>query len=338
MRRYTAESRKIFSIFGDFSPRVEGLSLDEAFLDLSGTERALGTPCEVGERIRERVRAELDLAVSVGIAPVKMVAKIASAAAKPDGLLEIHQDAVRDFLAPLPVRWLFGVGPVAESRLREAGFATLGELAAADRAQLESLLGEEGLQLARLARGEDVRGVEPLREAVSYSEENTFASDVVDRQVLEATLLTHAEAVARRLRRDGLQARTVVLKVRLARRRAEDSGRYPLRTRRRTLEAPTDDGDCIAREGRRLLGRLERGEPIRLLGVGVTNLVDAGQEQLALFASPGTDPRRSELNRAMDRIRDRFGSNAVVRGSRGEAQRAGLSLQVKRGDADDDPA
>ncbi len=335
MKRYATESRKIFAIFRDSAPRVEGLSLDEAFLDLSGTLRALGPPREVGERIRARVRQELGLVVSVGIAPVKMVAKIASAMAKPDGLLEIPAESVKDFLSPLPVRRLWGVGAVSEERLRRSGFETVGDLAKADRERVATLLGDWGVALSCLARGEDVREVEPYRDAVSYSEENTFATDMTDRRVLESTVLTHAEAVARRLRRDGVQARTVVLKIRLARVRSESSGRYRLITRRVTLKEPTDDGDRIAGEGRRLLARLFSGEPIRLLGVGATNLVDGGERQPDLFAPPGTDPRRGELNRALDRIRDRFGPDSVQRGNRGEAERAGLSLQIKRGEADE---
>ncbi|MED5261021.1 MAG: DNA polymerase IV [Myxococcota bacterium] len=336
MKRYATESRKIFAIFRDSAPRVEGLSLDEAFLDLSGTLRALGPPREVGERLRSRVRKELGLVVSVGIAPVKMVAKIASAMAKPDGLLEVAAKDVKDFLSPLPVRRLWGVGAVSEGRLRRSGFETVGDLAKADRERLAALLGDWGVALARLARGEDVREVEPYRDAVSYSEENTFATDITDRRVLEATLLTHAEAVARRLRRDGVQARTVVLKIRLARVRSESSGRYRMITRRVTLKEPTDDGDRIASEGRRLLARLFSGEPIRLLGVGTLNLVDGGERQPDLFAPPGIDPRRGELNRALDQIRDRFGPDAVQRGNRGEAERAGLSLQIKRGEAEED--
>ena len=150
MRRYGAESRRIFAIFRRFTPLVEGLSLDEAFLDLSGTERLLGPPAEVGKRLRAEVRAETGLAVSVGIAPVKMVAKIASDAAKPDGLLEIPARQVREFLEPLPVGRIWGVGPVAQARLAAAGFRTVGDLARADAARLEAALGPWGLGVAAL--------------------------------------------------------------------------------------------------------------------------------------------------------------------------------------------
>ena len=334
MRRYQAESRRIFAIFERFTPAVQGLSLDEAFLDLSGTERLHGPACAVACRLREAVRAETGLAVSVGIAPVKLVAKIASDAAKPDGWLEVAPEGVRDFLDPLPVRRIWGVGPVAERRLAAAGFQRIGDLARCDPARLEGLLGAWGLEVARLARGEDLSEVEPYREAVSYSEENTFGEDVSERRVLESALIAHAEAVARRLRRDGLRARTVVLKRKLARRVARGPRGYPLHTRRVTLPEATDDGDAIARAACALLARCAP-QPVRLLGVGVTNLVHAACEQLGLFAPPERALRRSRLNRALDEIAQRFGSRALVRGDARAAARAGLSLQSKRGEAPD---
>jgi DNA polymerase-4 len=332
MARYADESRRIFAIFRDFTPDVEGLSLDEAFLDLTGSERLLGSPREVGERLRARVREQVGLAVSVGIGPVKMVAKIASDAAKPDGLLEVAWDGVRAFLDPLPVRRIWGVGRVSEERLLQLGLETVGDVARAEPTRLERELGDWGGQLARLARGEDLREVEPYREAVSYSEENTFASDVADVATLEATLLTHAESVARRLRRDGLRARTVVLKWRFGRRRSEGPRGYPVHTRRITLAEPTDDGDVLAREAGALLRRGALDEPLRLIGVGATNLV--GEDaQLALFETSSEQVRkRKRINRAVDAIAERFGNDAVVRGGLGRAERAGLSQQLKRGE------
>jgi DNA polymerase-4 len=338
MARYTRESKRIFELFREFAPSVEGLSLDEAFLDLSGTERLLGPARGVGERLRARVREVTGLVVSVGIGPVKMVAKIASAAAKPDGLLEVPRDEVRRFLDPLPVRAIWGVGAVAEQRLLRLGLRTVGDVARAEPASLERQLGDWGAALARLARGEDVREVEAYREAVSYSEENTFATDIGDPAVLEATLLTHAESVARRLRKDELRARTIVLKWRFGRRRAPGPRGYPLLTRRVTLADATDDGDVIAREARAMLRRGALDEPVRLVGVGVTNLVAAASDQLTLFETAGEKVlQRRELNRALDAIRDRFGSDAVTRGGQGDAQRAALSTQIKRGESLDVP-
>jgi DNA polymerase-4 len=330
MRRYAEESKRIFEIFHRFTPAVQGLSLDEAFLDLTGTERLFGPARGVAERLRRAVREETQLAVSVGIAPVKMVAKIASDLAKPDGLLEVTSDEVAQFLAPLPVRRIWGVGPVAEQRLVGSGFITIGDLVRADPRALAARFGAWGVALARLGKGRDLSEVEPYRDAVSYSEENTFAEDVSSRQVLESALITHAESVARRLRRDRLRARTVVLKLKLARRVAPGPRGYPLLTRRATLREPTDDGALLARTATDLLARAALREPVRLLGVGVTQLISADTGQLALFpAAQGT--RRERLNRALDAIADRFGAGAIARGDARHAARAGLSLQHKRG-------
>ena len=242
MAKYTRESARIFEIFRRFTPLVEGLSLDEAFLDLTGTERLLGPPRALAERLRAAVRAETGLACSVGIAPVKLVAKIASDVAKPDGLLEVPPEAVREFLAPLPVRRLWGVGPVAQARLRGRRLRD-GRRARRRRSRAAGGAARRlGLAVARLARGEDLREVEPCREPVSYSEENTFAEDVADRDVLERTLLAHAESVARRLRRDRLRARSVVLKLKLGRRRSRGAAR---------LSAPHAPRDARRRHRRR---------------------------------------------------------------------------------------
>ena len=334
MGRYARESRRIFEIFGRFSPAVEGLSLDEAFLDLTGTERLLGTPRAAAERLRSEVRAETGLAVSVGIAPVKMVAKIASDLSKPDGLLEVAADEVHGFLDPLPVGRLWGVGPVARARFEAAGLRTIGDLARADPKALAGAAGEWGRAVAQLARGEDVREVEPWRDPISISEENTFASDVRDLRVQREAILAHAEAVARRLRRSGYRARTVVLKWKLARRVAPGPRGYPLLSRRVTLPRAIDDGAELSARAQELLEEARLPEAIRLIGVGVTNLEPAGKGQLALF-EPGESSRRRRLNRALDALTERFGKRAIVRGGRPEVVRAGLSMQIKRGDDDE---
>jgi DNA polymerase-4 len=334
MARYSRESKRIFAIFRRFSPLVEGLSLDEAFLDLTGCERLLGAAAEVGARLRSAVREETGLAVSVGIGPVKMVAKIASDAAKPDGLLEVRPEAVAAFLDPLTVGRLWGIGPVAEACLRGAGFERIGDLARATPQRLRELLGEWGLAVSSLARGEDLREVEPFREPLSLSEEHTFAEDVASPALLEEAILVHAEAVARRLRRSGLRARTVVLKLKLGRRVRAGARGHPLLTRRTTLPAPSDDGETLFRAARELLARAGPPEPVRLVGVGVTDLRGAGGEQLALFAGPGEE-RRASLNRALDALAERFGDGAVRRGGAPDPERAGLSLQIKRGERPD---
>ncbi len=336
MARYTRESKRIFEIFRRFTPLVEGLSLDEAFLDLTGTFRLQGSPASVGRALRQAVREETRLPVSVGIAPVKMVAKIASASAKPDGMLEVASESVRDFLDPLPVRRIWGVGAVAEERLAGCGFHTLGDLARAEPAQLRRMLGPWGAEIGQLSRGEDLREVEPYREAVSMSEENTFAEDVQDFDRLLAALLTHAEAVARRMRRSRMTARTVVLKLKLARRVSAGPRGFPLLTRRATLPEPTDDGETVASVARTLLERWGLPEPVRLLGVGVTNLEEGRPRQLSLFAGASGDPPRERLNRALDEIAARFGRGAVVRAIEAPLERAGLSFQIKRGEDEPD--
>lgn len=331
MAVYAAESKRIFEIFRRFTPAVEGLSLDEAFLDMTGTERLHGPVAQVGERLRKQVREETGLAVSVGIAPIKMVAKIASDSAKPDGLLEIRPGEVRSFLDPLPVGRIWGVGPVARERLARIGIQTIGELARAEGRQLEDVLGDWGLRVAHLARGVDVREVEAYRDAVSMSEENTFGRDIADVRTLEAAILTHAESVARRLRRSEAKARTVVLKVKLGRRVASGPRGYPLLTRRETLLEPTDDGGEIAEAAKLLLARAELREPVRLIGVGVTNLVSR-PEQLSLFGESSGREKRTRLNQALDRLTEKYGKPVVRRAGQSDVERMAPSLGIKRGE------
>jgi DNA polymerase-4 len=336
MSVYTRESRRIFAIFQRFTPAVEGISLDEAFLDLTGTEQLFGPPERTAERLRAEVRAETGLAVSAGLAPVKLVAKIASDLAKPDGLLVVRPGEVRAFLGPLPVGRIWGVGPVTRARLERAGIFTIGELARRKDLELHALLGSFGPDAARLARGEDAREVEPYREAKSYSEENTFEHDVAERAHLERAIRAHAEAVARRLRHDGLRARGVHLKLKLA--RPLGGGRFPILMRSCTLARPSDDGAELAAAGRSLLLRAALEEPVRLVGLAAERLEAEGPEQLSLIdESAEARERRTRLNHALDAIRARFGPEALERGE-GAPERAGLSFQIKRGEDPDDIA
>ena len=335
MKKYSRESKRIFEIFRRYSPRVQGLSLDEAFLELTGTERLMGAPRSIGERLRAEVRERTGLAVSVGIAPVKMIAKIASASCKPDGLLEIRPGEVRAFLDPLPIGRIWGVGPVAEARLKMLGLQQVGDLARMDPRRLEELLGDWGLDIGRLARGEEHSEVEPYRDPRSYSEENTFDRDITDRQALNAAIITHAESVARRLRTDRFRARTVVLKLKLGQRMATGPRGYPTLSRRVTLPEATDDGETISRSAMDLLARSGLDAPIRLLGVGVANVVRESPGQLSLFEPRERQARRERLNVALDEISRRFGNKAVTRGEREAAERAGLSIQIKRGESND---
>jgi DNA polymerase IV len=274
----------------------------------------------------------------------------------------VRPEQVRAFLDPLPTRKIWGVGPVAGERLERLGYHTIGDLSRANLDALRRALGDWGVSIGQLARGEDLREVEPHREAVSLSEENTFDADVSDRETLERTILAHAEAVARRLRRQDLTARTVVLKWRLGRRRKAGPRGYPVRTRQATLVVPTDDGGEIARVARSLLEDA-LAEPVRLLGVGVSGLVGAAagdggpilESQLSLFlesnraddvadastamrASPSAadPPRRRQLNRALDALADRFGDDVVRRASQAEVKHATMSGQWKKGSRDVD--
>jgi DNA polymerase-4 len=333
MTRYSTESKRIFDIFRRYSPKIQGLSLDEAFLDLTGTQRLMGAPREVAMALRKEVRAQTGLVVSVGIAPVKMVAKIASDLSKPDGLLEVPEGGVREFLDPLPIGQIWGVGPVARSRLNALGFERVGDLARCEPHRLQKLLGQWGLDIGRLARGVERSEVEPYREPRSYSEENTFSHDVMDVVTLRSTIITHAESVARRLRSDRFRARTVVLKLKMARRTGPGAHGYPMISRRTTLPEATDDGDTIAKAAIAQLERANLREPVRLLGVGVTNIVTESAGQLSLFETAERDARRTRLNHALDEISQRFGTTALVRGTREHAQREALSHQVKPGDS-----
>jgi DNA polymerase-4 len=334
MSVYRRESRRIFAIFERFTPAVEGISLDEAFLDLTGTERLFGPPEATARRLRETVRAETGLAVSVGLAPVKLVAKIASDLAKPDGMLVVPPGQVAEFLAPLPVGRIWGVGPVTRARLEREGITTIGELARRGDRQLGELLGSFGPAAARLARGDDAREVEPYREAKSYSEENTFEHDVRSTLQIERAIRAHADTVSRRLRHDSLQARGVRLKLKLA--RGLGQGKFPILTRSQTLREPSDDGQVLADAGCALLARAALEEPIRLVGLAAERLEPAGAEQLSLLAETRAQrERRAALNRALDEIRARFGPGALER-AEGEVARAGLSFQIKRGE-DPDP-
>ena len=327
MNVYQAESARLVEIFQRFTPAVERISLDEAFLDLSGTEALLGAPLGIGRRLRETVRAETGLPVSVGMAPVKLVAKIASDLAKPDGLLAVDAGAVREFLDPLPVSRIWGIGPVAERRLHAAGIERIGQLAGCPPLRLRELLGSFGPALAALARGEDAREVEPYREARSYGEENTFGRDVSDAETLRSAIRAHAESIAQRLRRDQLRGRGVMLKLKLA--RSLGGGRFPLLTRTLSLRRATDDGRAIADAALRLLERSGLCEPVRLVGVAVSRLEPAQEATLSLFPDAETE-RRGRLNQALDAIRDRFGDEAVQLAG-AHAERAGLTVRVVAG-------
>jgi DNA polymerase IV len=298
---YAEASEQVFSIFERYTPLVEPLSLDEAFLDVSGSLSLFGPPGAIATRIRREVAEEVRLPCSAGIAAVKFVAKVASDLAKPNGQREVPQAETRTFLAPLPVARLWGVGPKLEETLRTLGLRTVGDVAAVDAALLAEQLGDTGRHLAALARGEDERAVVPDRQAKSIGAEDTFAEDTDSPDALQRALHAQALRVGRRLRRAGLKARTVQLKVKLS--------DFTLLTRRRTLEAPTDDGQRLYREAAELLARLALEKAVRLTGVSAQELVGA-HSQLGLFVEP--EARSNRLNAALDAIAARYGQGAVT--------------------------
>lgn len=328
MERYVEVSREVRKVFESISPIVEPLSLDEAFIDLTGTGKLLGSPIEVAQTLKSRMREETGLVVSVGVAPAKMMAKILSDLSKPDGLLYVGPEDVFAFLDPLPVERLWGVGRVTLERMHAAGIGTIGDLARSEVAELVARFGSWGAHLHELANGRDPRPVIADWQRKSYGEENTFEADLVlDSLEVSRTLIAHGEALGRRLRADRVRARTVTLKVKLA--RPLGGGRYPLVTRSASLEVPTDDGAKIAATATRLLKRLDENQKIRLAGVHLHNLERSDPAQLGLFdPASGPESRRSRLNRAIDEVARRFGEEALTRGL-AHAERAAPSRRIK---------
>ena len=328
MDRYAEISRTIREVFDSFSPIVEPLSLDEAFLDLTGTERLMGSPLEVGRSLRRRVLERTGLIVSVGIAPVKMAAKILSDIAKPDGLMMIGPAQLREFLAPLPVERLWGVGRVTLERMNRSGIRTIGDLAGRDVAELRGTFGSFGPHLYELANGRDPRRVIGDWQRKSYGEENTFEHDLAITSLeLKRTLIAHSEAIGRRLRADNVRARTITLKLKIA--RPLGGGRYPLVTRSFSLETATDDTAVIARSAIALIERVGDRAKIRLAGVQAHNLERVDEAQLGLFDGWQEQVAKSRrLNRALDLVAQRFGDTAVTRGMV-RADRAAPSRRIK---------
>lgn len=328
MKRYVEISRVVRRVFESFSPVVEPLSLDEAFIDLTGTERLLGPPIDAARDLKRRVLEETGLVASVGVAPTKMAAKILSDLSKPDGLLVVGPEILREFLTPVPVERLWGVGRVTLARLHAQEIRTIGDLARRDPGELKGLFGSMGPHLQELASGHDSRTVEGDWRRKSYGEENTFARDhALDSLELRRALIAHGDAIARRLRADGVRARTITLKLKLA--RPLGGGRYPLITRSFSLDGTTNDGPEISRVAMALLAKVDGTDKIRLAGVQVHQLERTDDTQFGLFESaPVEDRKRDRLNRALDSVAKKFGDEAVTRGL-AKAERAAPSRRIK---------
>jgi len=308
MDRYREKSAEVFSIFRDFTPLVEGLSLDEAFLDVSGSLRLFGSDLEIARRIKARIERETGLTASVGVAHNKFLAKLASEAGKPDGLVRVEPEKISAFLDPMPIARLWGIGKKTAPRLRAIGILTIGQMRHADRSILEPVLGNRSDHFLRLCRGEDDREVSPERPDKSISHEITFDKDISEHEVLLAELQRQAEAVSRRLRAQGLMAGTVIVKIR-------DPG-FRTVTRSRSMRACSNSTRTLYRMARALFEgwrETNRNTPVRLLGMGVSGLEEGHQagSQAGDLADSRSD---QDLDRVFDSINQRWGESGIVHG------------------------
>ena len=307
MARYHEVSEQIMAIFHRFTPLVEPLSLDEAFLDVTGTERLFGPAAELAAIIRQIVRDEVGLTVSAGVATSKLVAKIASDMNKPDGLTVVAAGTEVDFLTPLAIGRLPGVGPSTMKQLTLLGVRTIGDLTRIPEAILLRKLGQQGHHFHEAAQGIDCRPVSVEREPKSVGHEETFAEDLLEMTLIRKELLALAVKVGKRLRRHGLAARTVVVKTKYY--------DFVQTTRSKTLATATADDKVLYQAGCALLAETMAGrKPLRLLGITATNLLGSGQARPAsLFDLEGDqEEKRRKINQAVDRINDTFGGRMVL--------------------------
>lgn len=315
--KYKAASRKVMSIFREFTPLVEPLSIDEAFLDVAGAVGIFGEPIKIARQIKDRVFQETGLPLSVGLAGSKFVAKLASQRAKPEGILEIPPARTLEFLHPLPIKAMWGVGEATEKALKSRAIHTVGDLAREPLSSLRSLVGNASAEkLHALANGRDARGVETERTEKSIGHEETFAVDVASVEELERELLRLSTRVSERLRDAGMEARTVAIKVRW--------DTFATVTRSRTLQEPTNVTQRVYVTARELFaGLLAPGgrtpRPVRLIGVRAEQLVPAGSETMALWDE---DEKSRAVDTAVDEVRERFGkmglTSARLLGGRGD--------------------
>lgn len=299
--RYRELSQQVMAIFADYTPLVEPISLDEAFLDVTASAAALGDGEAIGRRIKSRVVDEVGLIVSVGVAVNKLCAKVASDLRKPDAFVVVAPGSEAEFLAPLPIRRLWGVGPSAQAALADYGVTTIGQLAAMPASTLRRRLGRHGGDLAARARGIDPSPVVPWQQPKSIGHEHTFERDTVDIRQLEATLLDVADSVASRLRRHGLAAGSVQLKLRYE--------GFETLTRQAPLQHQAREAGPLYEAALVLLRRtLVAGRGVRLIGLTAINLADA--QQLTLFDAPD---RTDRLTASIDAVRARFGDRSITR-------------------------
>ncbi len=309
MSRYAEMSDRIFAILREYTDLVEPLSIDEAFLDVTASQRLHGPAQTIARTLKARIRSELGLVASIGLAPNKFLAKVASDLGKPDGFVVVAPGKEREFLEPLPISRLWGVGPKTEGRLKRLGLQTIGQIARLGVEGLETMLGNAGRDLWELANGIDDREVIPEQEAKSIGAETTFDQDTDDREEIRKTILELSDRVGRRLRREGYVAHGVTLKFR--------DHNFQTLTRACMLPQPTDLGEELFRAASTLLRGVNwTGKRVRLLGVTATRLLPATAvpgEQLHLFQRAAEPKER--LARTVDAIRERFGAGAIARAS-----------------------
>jgi len=304
MAKYQKVFQEILEILYRFTPEIEPVSIDEAFLDISGSLHLFGTPQRVGRKIKSAIKKKTGLTASVGIAPNKMAAKIASGLEKPDGLVIVSQKHLLDFLHPLPVEKLWGVGEKAYQTLQGMGIKTIGGLARQKVENLVKVFGKNGYYLWELAQGIDRREVETKRETKSLGKEVTFERDTVHKERREKALLRLSEEVSQSLRKEGLKGKTITLKIRL-----EDFTTF---TRAKTIKEPTNFTDIIYQECRNLLENFKlKGKKVRLVGIRVSKL-ESPLRQLSLFDKE----KKEKLYQAIDEIKDRFGEDAIHLGNK----------------------
>jgi DNA polymerase-4 len=304
MARYSEISKRIFNIFQTYTPLVEPISLDEAFLDVTGSIKLFGPAETIAARIKEQVADRIGLTVSAGVASSKLVAKIASDFEKPDGLTVVPHGQERSFLAPLPISRLWGVGKTTREALALLGVYTIGDLSRLPLELLEKKFGKHGPELYNHALGLDDREVIPDRETKSVGHEETFDVDLTDCGQLHRELFSLADKVARRLRKYELAGRTVTLKIRY--------GDFRTSTRSHTLTLPTNDNQLIFQQSLLLLGKTDAGKrAVRLLGISVSQLHSEAVTQMALFADGNNPVKRQQINQAVDDIQAKFGGRSI---------------------------
>jgi DNA polymerase-4 len=304
--RYRELSQKMFGIFDQYSPLVEPLSVDEAFLDLTGVAQPVGGPVEIARRLKQQIKAECCLTASIGVAPNKFLAKLASDLQKPDGLVVIEPDQIDKILSPLPIGKLWGIGPVTADKLNRIGIHRIGDIRHRTADDLQRLLGRDAERLIRLANGLDDRPVVPDRQAKSVGQENTFGENVIDRDEVRRALFEHVENVGRRLRKHGLYARGVSLKIRY--------GEFETISRSTTLRDATNATNELWLAAAELFDTWAASgfRPVRLIGMTAGQLT-VGPGQLSLFSDPKTE-RQKKVDTIADQITARFGSGAIRRG------------------------